>query len=61
MKMNVMVRSHGGAIQSRRLVVPAPQRGFNFFVDPMPDGLHDLGFDDIAFGVDRNLDHHIAD
>jgi len=58
--MYVLVRGHGCAIQSGRLIVPPPEGGFNFFVDVMADGFHDLRVDHIALRVDGDLDNYIA-
>jgi hypothetical protein len=60
MKVDVMPRSDGGAVERGRLVVPLAQGGFDLLVDAVSDGLNDLGFDDISFRVDGNRDHHVA-
>ena len=57
--MHVVVRSDRRAVERRRLVVPSPKRGLNFFVNPVANRLHDLGLDDLALGVDRDLDYDV--
>ena len=58
--MHVVLAGDGRAVERGRLVMPAAQRGLDLFVDPVADRLHDLGFDDVALGVDRDLDYHVA-
>src|SRR6202162_4726447 len=48
------------AVERGGLVVPPPQGGLDFFVDPVADRLHNFGFDDVALGVDRDLNDDVA-
>src|ERR1700693_1049943 len=61
-KMEVYVVPGGDwrAVERGRLVVPAPQGGFDLFVDPVADRLHDFGFDDVAMGIDRDFDDDVT-
>ncbi len=59
MKMHVLVRGHGCAIQSGGLVVPPSEGSFNFLVDAGANRFHDLRVDHVALGVDGDLDHNI--
>jgi len=61
MKVHVVVRGDGRAVESSGLIVPAAERGFDFFGDVAVDGLHDFCLDDVALGVDRNLNDDVAD
>src|SRR6266576_6858012 len=60
MEMYVVPRGDGRAVERGRLVVPAAQGGLDLFVDPVADRLHNLGFDDVALGVDRDFDDDVA-
>src|SRR3981081_162539 len=61
-KMEVYVVSGGDrrAVEGGWLIVPAAQGGLDLFVDPVADRLHDLGFDDVALGVDRDFNDDVA-
>src|SRR5450755_425645 len=60
MEVHIMPRCYWRTIQRGWLVVPPAQSRLDFFVDAMTDSLHDFSFDDVALGVDRHLDHDIA-
>jgi len=60
MEVYIVPGGYGSAVESCWLIVPAPKRGFDFFVDAMADRLHDFGFHHIALRVDRHLDHYVA-
>src|ERR1700674_2894261 len=61
-KMEVYVVPGGDwcAVERGRLVVPAAQGGFDLFVDPVADRLHNFGFDDVALRVDRDFNDDVA-
>src|ERR1035438_3962209 len=61
MKVDVMARGDGRSVERSRLVVPMAECGFDLFVDPVSDGLNDLGLDDVALRVDGDLDHYVSD
>jgi hypothetical protein len=42
------------------LVAPAAKRGFNLFVDPVADRLHNFRLDHVSLGVDGDLDDYIS-
>ena len=60
MEVYVVLGGDGCAVERRGLVVPAAKSGFDLFVDAVADRLHDLGFDDVALGVDRHLNDDIS-
>src|ERR1700730_10715574 len=60
MEVYVVPGGDGRAVERGRLVVPTAQRGFDLFVDSVADRLHDLGFDDVALGVDRDFNDDAA-
>ena len=59
--MHIVVGGYGRAIQRGRLIMPAAEGGFDFFVDSMADSLHDFGFDYVALRIDGDLDDNVAD
>ena len=59
--MHIVVRGDGRTVQRRRLIVPPPQGSLNFLCNPVVNRLHDLCFNHVAFGVDRDLDYNIPD
>jgi hypothetical protein len=60
MEVHVVAGGYGGAVQSGGLVVPAAERGLDFFVDAVADGLDNLGVDYITCGVDGYFDDDVA-
>ena len=58
--MYVVPGSDWRAVERSWLIVPAAQRGFDLFVDSVADRLHDLGFDDVALGVDCDFNDDVA-
>ncbi len=60
MEVDVMLGGNGYAVERGWLVAPLPERRHDLFVDPMPDGLQDAGFDDSALRVDGHFDNDVA-
>ena len=60
MKMYVVVRSDGHSVERGRLIVPTAKGGFDFFVDPVADRLHDFRLDHVSLGVDGDFDDYIS-
>jgi hypothetical protein len=60
MKVDVVFGGNRHAVKRGRPVVPLPQRRHDLFVDPMPDGLQNAGFDDIALRIDSHFDNDVA-
>jgi len=60
MEVDVVLGSDRHPIERGRLVAPLAERCHDFFVDPMPDGLQDAGFDDVALRVDGYFDNDVA-
>ena len=59
--MDIVPRCNGSAVERGRGVVPSPQGRFDLLVDPVSDGLHNFGLDNIAQGVDCDFNDHVAD
>lgn len=60
MEVHIVAGGYWRAIQRGGLVMPAAKSGFDLFIDAMTDCLHDLGFDHIALGIDRNFNNNVA-
>ena len=60
MKMYVVVRSDGRAVERGRLITPAAKRGLDLFVDPVADRMHDFRLDHVSLGVDGDFDDYIS-
>jgi hypothetical protein len=60
MKVDVVLGGNRHAVKRSRLVAPLAERRHDLFVDPMPDGLQDTGFDDSALRVNGHFDNDVA-
>jgi len=60
MEVNVVLGSDRDAIERGGLVPPLAQRGDDFFIDAMADGLHDSRLDNVALRVDSDLNNDIT-
>lgn len=60
-EVHIHMRGDGIAIERCGLEVPSAQGGFDLLIDPVADGLHNLGLYDIPLRVNGHNDHDIAD
>ena len=60
MEVNVVLGSNRDTIERGGLVPPLAQRGDNFFIDAVADGLHDSRLDNVALRVDSDLDDDVT-